>query len=531
MTSLSPDHELLSAYAQEGSETAFRALVGRHVNLVYATALRQLGDSGSAEEITQNVFVALARKAPRLGGVETLAGWLHRTTILEAKARIRAELRRQRRSAAAAELAWIQGQGEPAADALAPLLDEGLLNLRDGDRLALVLRFLEERSLRDVGDALGVNEDAARKRVTRALDRLAEFFRRRGFAVGAGAVALLAGTTKAAPAGLAASAGDAGLAAGGAATGFKLFVFHLMSATKTQTAVACALLAAAPLALQWHAEARIARERTDVAAQLAAANRTTAGLEQEISRARAAALAARNDTADLQFRLAQLNAERSGRAPRPVYQWDDNSPVVRVPKQFLALLPVSAVANRRGQLSDQIREVLQLSDVEAEQVQGAVDRFLAAYSAAQGQELRQVEPTADDLQGHKPEETRVFELSALGESFGELRRKFFDELQPLLGAERFALFRKAIDNWMPVDDDYHGLNSSRVVFNGNRRERFYQPAPDSPWVSWSFSSRDPQGTMTLPIAPDDVPEYYRPYLQDWIALAKSKAGAGGVVTP
>src|SRR2546430_8722197 len=215
MTPVSPDRELVTAYAARGSETAFRALVTRHVHLVYATALRQVGDAGLAEEITQNVFTALARKAPRLAGIETLAGWLHRTSILEAKARIRSELRRDRREEMAAEAAALEREGTSPLEALVPLLDEGLLNLRAGDRLALVLRFLEERSLRDVGLALGVDEDAARKRVSRALDRLAGFFRRRGFTVsaGAGCAALLASTTQAAPAALMASAANAGLAA------------------------------------------------------------------------------------------------------------------------------------------------------------------------------------------------------------------------------------------------------------------------------------------------------------------------------
>src|SRR3989442_11269966 len=224
MTSRSTASELVTAYAARGSETAFRALVTRHVNLVYATAFRQVGDATLAEEITQNVFIALARKAPRLAGIETLAGWLHRTAILEAKARTRAELRRKRREETAVEISRLQSEGASPLEALVPLLDEGLLNLRDGDRLALVMRFLEERSLRDVGAALGVDEDAARKRVSRALDRLAGFLRRRGFAVpaGMGAAALLANSATAVPAGLAASATNAGLADGGAATGLNL---------------------------------------------------------------------------------------------------------------------------------------------------------------------------------------------------------------------------------------------------------------------------------------------------------------------
>src|SRR5256885_3549919 len=236
MTPVSPDRELVTAYAAGGSEPAFRALVTRHVHLVYATALRQVGDAGLAEEITQNVFTALARKAPRLAGIQTLAGWLHRSAILEAKARIRAELRRGRREEMAAEAAALEREGTSPLETLVPLLDEGLLNLRAGDRLALVLRFLDERSLRDVGLALGVDEDAARKRVSRALDRLAGFFRQRGFAVptGAGCAAVLASTTQAAPAALAASAANAGLAAtSGATSGFNLVLFKLMALTKT----------------------------------------------------------------------------------------------------------------------------------------------------------------------------------------------------------------------------------------------------------------------------------------------------------
>src|SRR5439155_24977649 len=134
-------------------------------------------------EIPQNVFIALARKAPRLAGIETLAGWLHRTAVLEAKARIRAELRRKRREQTAVEITLLQRDGASPLDALVPLLDEGLLDLGDGDRLALVLRFLEERSLRDVCAVLGVDVEAARKRVSRMLDRLAWLFRQRGVAV------------------------------------------------------------------------------------------------------------------------------------------------------------------------------------------------------------------------------------------------------------------------------------------------------------------------------------------------------------
>src|SRR2546429_1393655 len=118
MMPVSPDCELVTAYAAAGSETAFRALVTRHVPLVYATALRQVGDAGLAEEITQNVFIVLARKAPRLAGSRTLAGWLPRTPILEAKAPVRSELRRGRREGKAAPCAPLPRERTSPLEAL-----------------------------------------------------------------------------------------------------------------------------------------------------------------------------------------------------------------------------------------------------------------------------------------------------------------------------------------------------------------------------------------------------------------------------
>ena len=523
MTPVSPDRELVTAYAGEGSETAFRALVTRHVGLVYATALRQVGDAGLAEEITQNVFIALARKAPRLAGIETLAGWLHRTAILEAKARTRAELRRKRREETAVEISLLQSEGASPLEALVPMLDEGLLNLRDGDRLALVLRFLEERSLRDVAAALGVDEDAARKRVSRALDRLAGFFRRSGFAVptGAGCAALLASTTQAAPAGLAASAANAGLAASGATTGFNLVLFKLMALTKTQTAVLCAIVAATPLAWQWRANARVARQVDDVTSQNNSANRSAAELESQLQRTREMLLRARTDTSNSAARLAALNAQRDGQA-RPVYRWDDNSPLARVPKTLLDQLDVYATANRRGQLSGEIKEVLQLTDFEAQEAQSAIDRFLSNYHAAQAQGMRRVEPWEEDLQGHEPEETRVFEVPSVREQLREFRQTLFSELEAGIGAERFQLWRSALHGWMPVDDEREGSNSGAAVHSFGYRMRFYQPKPGDPSLSWSLTSLDKQRGMGGPISLDEIPDIFRAHLQDWIALAQSQ---------
>ena len=527
---VSTDCELVTAYAARGSENAFRALVTRHVNLVYATALRQIGDAALAEEITQNVFIALARKAPRLAGIQTLAGWLHRSTILEAKARVRAELRRGRREEMAAEAAALQREGTSPLEALVPLLDEGLLNLCDGDRLALVLRFLEERSLRDVGAALGVDEDAARKRVSRALDRLAGFFRRRGFAVppGMGAAALLAKSATAVPAGLAASATNAGLAAGGAATGLNLALLKLMALTKTETAVICAIVAAAPLTWQWHTSASMARQQADLNAQIAAGQRGAIGLEAQVQRVREALFHAQSDTSNSMARLAALNAAREAKTPPPVYRWDDNSPLVRVSKRFLNQLRIPAMANRRGELSEQVKEVLQLTDSEAQQVQSAIDRFLSDYHTAQAQKLRRVEPTDKDLSGHKPEETRVFEIPDVSEPLGGFRQTLFGELEAALGSERLELFRKALQNWMPIDENHSGMSTAMAVHNFGYRMRFYQPNPGDRSWSWSLSCTEPnQGALSASIALDDIPEMYRAHLQDWIARSLSQPSQDG----
>ena len=529
MTPLSPDCELVTAYAAEGSESAFRALVARHVHLVYATALRQVGNSTLAEEITQNVFIVLARKAPRLSGIRTLGGWLHRTTILEARARVRAELRRGRREKMAGEVAALQWEGTSPLEALAPLLDEGLLNLRHGDRLVLVLRYLEERSLREVGAALGVDEDAARKRVSRALDRLAGFFRRRGFAVpaGAGAAALLANTATAVPAGLAAAATNAGLATGGAATGLNLVLFKLMALTKTQTTVLCAIIAAAPLTWQWRANTQAAWRQADLTARVAAGKRSAIELEAQVQRMQKALLRARTERSNSLRRLAALNAQGDGRLPHPVYGWDDNSPLVRVSKKFLDQIRTPAAANRRGQLSEQIKEVLQLTDSEARQAQSAIDLFLSDYHVAQAQGMRCVEPTDKDLHGHRREETRVFEMPNVNEQLSGLRLALFAELGTTLGSDRFQLFRKGLQDWMPIDDDYQGMNTGMAVHNFGYRLRFYRPNPGDPWLSWSLNHADDLGNMAGSMALDDVPDNFRPQLQDWIAMAQSRPSRDG----
>ncbi|MBL9173943.1 MAG: sigma-70 family RNA polymerase sigma factor [Verrucomicrobiales bacterium] len=528
---LSADRELVGCYAREGSEAAFRALVSRHVNLVFGAALRQTGDPGIAEEITQNVFVALAQKAPRLAGHETLAGWLHRTAILEAKSRLRSELRRQRREDTAAALAQIQSAGTSPAEDLSPVLDEGLLQLREPDRLALILRYLEERSLRDVGRALGIEEDAARKRVDRALIRLAGFFRSQGFAVpaGAGAAVLAQSSTVAAPVGLAAAASQAGLAAGTAGTGLaSLLTVSLMKLSSLQTAGLCALVVAAPLAWQWnqHRELRVRESLAFAAASASAQERED--LSGRIGRLRS----------ELDDARAQSAESRTGPGARPsvarsaaadVYRWDDQSPVVRVPKDLLKRISIPAVTSRRGELTEQIRVALQMNDTEAATVQASMDRMLEGVRAAEAAGMKPVAPSSADLDGRAPEDVRVFEVSGDAEVISKLRKDMLAEVRQALGTDRSEIFQQALGSWIPMENEGEGgVNSGWAFLQGDHRIQVYNTSGEADgriiWLRWgATTSTGSRFTSTIGI--DEIPGYLQPHLQDWIAGAQAAAAA------
>jgi RNA polymerase sigma factor (sigma-70 family) len=200
----SDDMALVREFVASKSESAFAALVERHIGLVHSSAMRQVGDPHLDEEITQAVFIILARKAASLGSKTVLSAWLYRTTCYAAADALKARRRRQARE----QEAFMQSTlNEPDSDAwaqLAPLLDDALAEMGETDRTALVLRFFENKSAREIAEALQMGEATAQKRVTRALEKLRAIFVKRGVtltaAVIAGAVA--ANSVQAAPVGL-----------------------------------------------------------------------------------------------------------------------------------------------------------------------------------------------------------------------------------------------------------------------------------------------------------------------------------------
>src|SRR5581483_2226659 len=174
------DIALLRKYVEQNSEEAFATLVSRHINKVYSVALRQTNNSHSAEEITQAVFVILATKANQLKRHPMLSGWLYQTARLTAVTFIRSEIRRGHREQEAYMQTILNETAPDVWPRVAPLLDAAMGHLNDADRHALVLRFFDGKSLNEVGAAMGLNEEAAKKRVTRAVEKLQKFFFKHG---------------------------------------------------------------------------------------------------------------------------------------------------------------------------------------------------------------------------------------------------------------------------------------------------------------------------------------------------------------
>lgn len=203
---MSGTQALLTEYANGGSERAFRELVSSYINFVFSTALRIVGgDRPLAEDVTQAVFTDLARKAASLPKDVRLGGWLHRHTCFVARKTLRRERRRIAREKQAVELHSIEDYTEGNLAQLALVLDEAINDLAEQDRNAIVLRFFEELDFRSIGQAMGSSEDAARMRVSRAVEKMGAWLKRRGIVLTAAGISfVLSGKlASAAPTGLA----------------------------------------------------------------------------------------------------------------------------------------------------------------------------------------------------------------------------------------------------------------------------------------------------------------------------------------
>ena len=271
---MTESHELLVEYARNGTESAFRELVNRYIDLVYSTALRKLGgDAHLAQDVAQTVFLHLARKAPKLRRSVMLGGWLHQATCHVAATVTRTERRRQTRESQAVQMNTLAHESSGNLDLVAHVLDDAIGRLPAEDRTAILLRFFERRDFRSVGLALGSSEDAARMRVSRALEKLHLLLKRNGVSITAAALAagLTTEAVAAAPAGLAMSIAGSVLT-GAAGTGTILTLIKMTTLSELK-ASAFAVLAVAglatPLVISHQTQSRLFQENQSLRQQVA----------------------------------------------------------------------------------------------------------------------------------------------------------------------------------------------------------------------------------------------------------------------
>ncbi len=251
------DNELLEAWVARRSDPAFAELARRYVDVVYSAALRQVRDPALAEDVVQAVFLVLARKAASLRHHALLAGWLYRTTRFIAIRAIRSEARRRRHEQEAMNMPPYTFDSKAS---IAPLLDEAMSALPEADRNAVLLRFFQAKPMGAVGEHLGISEDAAKKRVSRAVEKLRSFFVHRGVTLSAAALtgALTHSAVQAAPLGLVArvTAAQAGSAASGGAAALADATLRQMLWFKLRSVIVCgaAALVAIVIPAVWHWE-------------------------------------------------------------------------------------------------------------------------------------------------------------------------------------------------------------------------------------------------------------------------------------
>jgi len=304
---------LLADYRAKGTEEAFAALVRQYAGLVYSVAFRRLSDGHWAEDVAQTVFSRLAAAKPPLKTDAELAGWLHRTTLHVSIDTWRRESRRRIREQQAAIT-----DASPAPDPwaqIAPALDDALDELAESDREVLLLRYFERKSMRDVGNALGITEAAAKMRVGRALERLRDGLTARNAACGASALAALMfeRSAEAVPTAVAARLAATQFVAAGA-TGSVIFsvlkqIIALMTRYKLAAILTASVLGLAVIATV--SQTRLRQEASAAPAVEPKTNLTRANLVRRapgaaVSNAATASANAASDLASLEDELRAL---------------------------------------------------------------------------------------------------------------------------------------------------------------------------------------------------------------------------------
>jgi RNA polymerase sigma factor (sigma-70 family) len=344
-SAMNDDANLIRRYGRDGDESAFAELMTRHLPLVWGTARRITSDGELARDVAQSVFVDLARKARTLPEGTPVAGWLHRAACHAAGNLVRTNVRRVRRERMAMSLTH-DDAGQTAdggaearlVESLESLVDDALLALPDPDREAVLLRYFRGRSHSEVGEALGVGDDAAQKRVSRAVEKLRDHFRAHGIAVGVGTVAaaLEATGTEAVPAWVLQGLAPAGvLASSGVAAGSVGVAAWILSMKTPAFLATSAVLGGAAL-WQSVAVSRLEKANAELGRQIAEVNaansRSSAAPTVVASDAEVLRLRAR--VAELTRELKAAKARQAVVAPEPEPEVSTDTDVVALMAQY-----------------------------------------------------------------------------------------------------------------------------------------------------------------------------------------------------
>lgn len=442
------DASLLNDYLEMGDQTAFRGLVERHLNLVYNVARRQMENASLADEVAQEVFIRLARKARRLRGHSCLVGWLHTTTRYVVKEVQRREFRRQRKEEEARRMSELHDNAGTHVDiwnTLRPVIDDVLAELSEPDRVAVLVRFFENKPLAEVGERLGISENAARMRIDRALTKLQARLIRHGIPSTASAltIALTQQTGFAATSTL--SGAVCSIAISSAATGpisaALLNVFTIMTATKT-IAVVSGSIAVIALGTAVHETQRARRAET----QLAAQNIDIAELKmrsKEKPAARPAETEALPNPANIEPR-AQTKIVPEPAPPRTRLEAVER---LLVSNPRLASLYVRQETIRYGSKYGPLYEALSLEPAEVEQF----ERILGDYAQA-ASDIR----VAALTKGLKTDDPAVFTLLT------QASEQRAAKLQELLGTADYDRYKeyeqtvagRGLSNWLATEMYY-----------------------------------------------------------------------------
>lgn len=362
------DLELIEQFLRTNSQTAFAALVERHINLVYSAALRISRDSHSAEDIVQQTFTLLAQKAHRFNNRTILPAWLYRTARNLALEKSRAERRRMQREQLASG-AMNEPSPAPAWEEIEPLLDETMADLSATDHVAIVLRYFENKSLSEVASVIGASEDAAQKRIARALEHLRKAFARRGVTAPLAAItgAIAANSIRSAPGALGAAIAAASLSC--APTNSLPLLMKIFGSIQSKVTLAAALITLVAVSVTLM---RIKQSRTPAqaspsvasSAETAVTNAINSSSAEELLRLRKEhleLLTLRGKVAALTVELRQLKEASNQPAATPTRPKGDEEDSILFSASLTNAVPISHTIFVGGWTKEKLRSYLLLT--------------------------------------------------------------------------------------------------------------------------------------------------------------------------